>query len=69
MPKTARHTMKLVKLGAKPDNTSITEKKTRFTIIGRRRPYRSAAKPKITAPMGRNTKVIVMAKVILLSDT
>jgi hypothetical protein len=38
MPNIARHTMKLVKLGANPDNTSMTEKKTRFTIIGRRRP-------------------------------
>ena len=40
-----------------------------FAISGRRRPYRSASKPKITAPTGRNTSVIVSVKMICFFGT
>ena len=48
-----------VKLGAKPHSSSTVEKKMTFAISGRRRPYRSAIMPKISAPTGRIASVPV----------
>src|ERR1700730_18709018 len=45
------------------------EKKTTFAISGLRRPYRSASRPKTTAPTGRMARVAVMVHTIALFVT
>src|SRR5580692_12724486 len=56
-PYKARKMMNTVRLGAKPDANSRIEYKRMFVIRVGRRPQRSAARPKMKAPIGRIANV------------
>src|SRR5271154_4695537 len=55
--------MKTVKFGAKPEANSRIEYKRISTINVGRRPQRSAARPKMKAPIGRTANVNRIASV------
>jgi hypothetical protein len=56
-PKSARRTMSAASDGAAADSSSSIEKQTMFTMSAGRRPKRSAATPKRSAPSGRMASV------------
>ena len=62
-PYNARSTISTVRLGAKPEANSSTEYRRMSTIRVGRRPQRSAARPKMKAPIGRIASVSRMASV------
>ncbi len=62
-PYSTRNSKKTVSEGAAAESSSNTEKKTIFSIRIGLRPYFSAARPKISAPIGRTASVRRMANV------
>ena len=62
-PYSARNMISTVRLGAKPDANSRIEYKRMSTIRVGRRPQRSAARPKMKAPIGRIASVSRIASV------
>src|ERR1041385_4861900 len=47
----------------------MREKKTRLSISGSRRPYRSAMSPKMNAPTGRKARVVLSVAAMVASLT
>ena len=62
-PYNTRNSKKTVSEGAAAESSSNTEKKTIFSIRIGLRPYFSAARPKISAPIGRTASVSRIANV------
>ncbi|MOA21200.1 hypothetical protein D3C78_1416800 [compost metagenome] len=62
-PYSTRSSRNIVNEGAAADSSSNTEKNTIFSIKTGLRPYFSAARPKISAPIGRTASVSRIASV------